>query len=80
VNIPIRPASPRPGGVPYWITSRCTDCGGPLELHANNDNWNDEFHCPNHDGLYLDVPENGIIRGLLERWWRRAKGGDARQK
>ncbi|HEY7062602.1 MAG TPA: hypothetical protein VII06_14065 [Chloroflexota bacterium] len=62
---PRSPATPRPGGRPYYIAPYCLDCGAALVLHdslanpeaAPDEVWYDEWECPRCRGaLYVDWP------------------------
>ncbi|GAB6275063.1 MAG: hypothetical protein STSR0004_19280 [Peptococcaceae bacterium] len=66
-QLPISPASPRPGNKPYYIKPNCPKCGALLVLADILENpdveeeeiWHDEFMCPScRDGTYMDWPDS----------------------
>ena len=71
-SAPQSPAQARPGGEPYYIGSKCPDCGSKLTLYDllpdeakksindlpnRNAIWHDEWVCPEClDGIHMDWP------------------------
>jgi len=51
---PKTPGTPRPGNQPYYIDTECSDCNAELEKF--DEEWHDEWICPECEALYLDIP------------------------
>ncbi len=67
VRIPMTPADPRPGGVPFFIDPDCPRCGAPLQLDVDPSDplgavYFDEWTCgaacegTDHPPVSMDVP------------------------
>lgn len=71
---PTSPKDPRPNNEPYYIESKCPECGTPLKLEAELKDctykiWYDEWRCPNED-----CEEDGVFMDVPERFWEKIYG------